>query len=118
MVSINKLGQAFNYNPSFNAAAANNSVQTPDAAKIQEGKAKLKSFAKSQVNLGYATLGAGVLALAGTGLKKGVLKFIAAVPAAGVCMMLGTNMMTGGKAVQKAIANTEQPQQPKVDKQA
>ena len=61
MVSINKLGQAFNYNPSFNAAAANNSVQTPDAAKIQEGKAKLKSFAKSQVNLGYATLGAGVL---------------------------------------------------------
>ena len=118
MVSINKLGQAFNYNPSFNAAGVNNSVQTPDAAKIQEGKAKLKSFAKSQVNLGYATLGAGVLALAGTGLKKGVLKFIAAVPAAGVCMMLGTNMMTGGKAVQKAIANTEQPQQPKVDKQA
>ena len=95
MVSINKLGQVFNYNPSFNAAA-NNSVQTqtPDAAKVQEGKAKLKSFAKSQVNLGYATLGAGVLALAGTGLKKGVLKFIAAIPAAGVCMMLGTNMQS------------------------
>ena len=117
MVSINKLGQVFNYNPSFNAAA-NNSVQTPDAAKVQEGKAKLKSFAKSQVNLGYATLGAGVLALAGTGLKKGVLKFIAAIPAASVCMMLGYNMMAGGKAVQKAVANTEQPQQPKVDKQA
>ena len=114
MVSINKLGQAFNYNPSFNAAA-NNSAQTPDAAKVQEGKAKLKSFAKSQVNLGYATLGAGVLALAGTGLKKGVLKFIAAIPAAGVCMMLGTNMLTGGKAVQKAITNSEK--EPNIDKQ-
>ena len=117
MVSINKLGQAFNYNPSFNAAGVT-APTTTDAERIKESKAKLNSFAKSQLNLGYATMSAGALALAGTAFKKGVIKFIAAVPAAGVCLMLGYNMMTGGKAVQKAIANTEQPQQPKVDKQA
>ena len=118
MVSINKLGQAFNYNPSFNAAGVTATAQAADTQKIQEGKAKLKSFGKSQENLGYATMGAGLLALVGAAFKKGVFKYIAAIPAAGVCLMLGANMMAGGKAVQKAVANTEQPQQPKVDKQA
>ncbi len=118
MVSINKLGQAFNYNPSFNAAGVTAPTKTTDAEKIKEGKAKLNSFAKNQVNLGYATIAAGVIALAGTAFKKGVLKYLAPIPAACVAFMLGGNMLAGGKAVQKAIADTEQPQQPKVDKQA
>ena len=53
--------------------------------------------------MGTAVVMAGLSALAGSTIKKGVFKYIAPIPAALICCSLGGNMIAGGKAVKKAL---------------
>ena len=99
MVSISNLGQVFNNTQKFNA----NELTKNDNKNFKADKEKLNAFAKSQVKLGYVTVGAAALALLGTRFKKGVFKLIAAIPAAGISAMIGANMIVGGQKIQKAV---------------
>ncbi len=115
MVSISNFGQVFNNTQKFNA----NELTKNDNKNIKANKEKLNAFAKSQINLGYVTMGAGALALLGTCFKKGAFKLIAAIPAAGISAMIGANMVAGGQKIQKAINNIPNtPETNKVDTKA
>lgn len=103
MVSISNFGQVFNNTQKFNA----NELTKTDNKDLKADKEKLNAFAKSQINLGYVTMGAGALALIGTQFKKGAFKLITAIPAAGISAMLGANMIAGGQGIQKAINNIQ-----------
>lgn len=100
MVSVAKIGQVFKTNTSFNAK--------PVGEDRPIDREKLKAFATNQVNLGYGVMGAGLLALTTPGLKKSALKYIAPIPAAVVCMMVGGNMFSGGHAIKKAMNSAQQ----------
>lgn len=102
MVSIGNFGQVFNNTQKFNA----NDLTRTDNKNLKEDKEKLNAFAKSQINLGYVTMGAGALALLGTRFKKGAFKLIAAIPAASISAMVGANMIAGGQGIQKVLNNT------------
>lgn len=116
MVSISNFGQVFNNTQKFNA----NELTKSDNKNLKVDKEKLNAYAKSQINLGYMTLGAGALALLGTRFKKGAFKLIAAIPAAGISAMVGANMIAGGQGIQKVLNTKPNQQEPnnKVDTKA
>ena len=55
------------------------------------------------MNMGYACLAAAAIAVTGSMLKKGALKYIAPIPAACASAMLGTNMISSGNRIKKAL---------------
>jgi len=99
MVSVSRIGQVFNTRTNF---SANNVNKNKPADKNQ-----LNKMAGSQVSMGTVVVMAGLSALAGSTIKKGIFKYIAPIPAAMICCSLGANMIAGGKAVKKALEGIE-----------
>lgn len=95
MVSVSFIGQTFKTPINFYAQ--------PNISEKNTDKAQVKAFTQRQKNMGYAVIGSGALAAAGTLLKKGPLKYIAPIPAALVCVMMGANMIGNAVAINKAI---------------
>lgn len=95
MVSVSSIGQVFNTPINFYAQ--------PNTSEKPVDKEKVKAFAKRQQNMGYTIMGIGALAAAGTLAKKGPIKYIAPIPAALVCAMMGANMVGNSVAINHAI---------------
>ena len=95
MVSVSSIGKVFNTPINFYAQ--------PNSPNKPADKEKIKSFANSQMNMGYACLAAAAIAVTGSMLKKGALKYIAPIPAACASAMLGSNMISSGDRIKKAL---------------
>lgn len=107
MVSVSKIGQIFNTPTNF---SANVRDKGPD-------KAKIKSFAQNQINMGYVAMGAGALPiLTSLAVKNKALRVLSVIPAALMCAGMGSNMISSGSAIKNAVNKTEP--QPAMDKKA